>query len=96
MAKVRVSPGKVILSILFIAFIIYSCVTIISQAKQIKENKALITIVNEKVDEEKQRSAVLDAEVAKIGSDEFIEKQARDKLGYVKSNEKIFYDKSKN
>ena len=96
MTKVRISPGKFILSILFIAFIIYSLVTIVSQAMQIRNDKALITVVSEKVDEEKKRSTELDEEVSKIGSDEYVEKQARDKLGYVKSNEKIFYDKSKN
>ncbi len=96
MVKLKFSPAKFLISILFIAFFIYSVVTFASQTNQIKENKAIIEATDEQLAAEKQRSALLDEEVSKIGSDEYVEKQARDKLGYVKSNEKIFYDKSKN
>ena len=96
MYKLKFSPAKFFISILFIAFFIYSVVTFASQSSQIKENKAIIEATDEQLAAEKQRSALLDEEVSKIGSDEYVEKQARDKLGYVKSNEKIFYDKSKN
>ena len=96
MTKLKFSPAKFFISILFTAFFIYSIVTFASQSHQIKENKALIEVKDEQLAAEKQRGALLDDEVSKIGSDEYIEKQARDKLGYVKSNEKIYYDKSKN
>ena len=94
MAKVKVAPQKLILSVLFTAFVIYSLVTIISQASQIRNNKQEIDSANQQLVYEQKRSQELDEETSKIGTDEFIEKQAKEKLGYVKSNEKIFYDKA--
>ena len=94
MAKVKVAPQKLILSVLFTAFVIYSLVTIISQASQIRNNKQEIDSANQQLVYEPKRSQELDEETSKIGTDEFIEKQAKEKLGYVKSNEKIFYDKA--
>ena len=94
MRKVRIKPGRALLSVLLLAFMVYCLVTFVSQAKQIRENKETLVSINAELKEEKKRAITLDEQTAKIGSDEFIEQQAKEKLGYVKSNEKIFYDKS--
>ncbi len=94
MSKVKIAPQRVIFYVVAFAFVVYSVVTIISQASQIKTNKEIINTQNEQLAYEQKRSQELDEETAKIGTDEFIEKQAKEKLGYVKSNEKIFYDKA--
>ncbi len=94
MSKVRVAPQKILFNILMISFTIYAVVTIVTQAGQIKENKNNINSIKQQILVEEKRAQELDEETAKIGTDEFIEKQAKEKLGYVKSNEKIYYDKA--
>ena len=94
MSKVKVAPQKLLLSVMFVAFVVYALVTIISQASQIRDSKEIIDLANQQLAYEQKRSQELDEETSKIGTDEFIEKQAKEKLGYVKSNEKIFYDKA--
>lgn len=94
MSKVKVAPQKLLLSVMFVAFVVYALVTIISQASQIRDSKEIIDMANQQLAYEQKRSQELDEETSKIGTDEFIEKQAKEKLGYVKSNEKIFYDKA--
>ena len=94
MSKVKVAPQKLLLSVMFVAFVVYALVTIISQASQIRDSKEIIDMANQQLAYEQKRSQEIDEETSKIGTDEFIEKQAKEKLGYVKSNEKIFYDKA--
>ncbi len=94
MSKVKIAPQRVVFYIAVIAFVIYSVVTIISQASQIRANNEIINTQNEQLASEQKRAQELDEETAKIGTDEYIEQRAKEDLGYVKSNEKIFYDKA--
>ena len=94
MPKVKFAPQKLLLTLLFTAFLIYAVVTMVSQAAQLKEGKQVLELQNQQMAQEQRRALELDEETSKIGTDEFIEQQAKEKLGYVKSNEKIFYDKA--
>lgn len=94
MSKVKIAPQKLILTVVFVAFFVYAIVTMVSQAAQIKDNKQVLENQNRQLAQEQRRALELDEETSKIGTDEFIEQQAKEKLGYVKSNEKIFYDKA--
>ena len=76
------------------AFLIYAVVTMVSQAAQIRDGKQVLETQSRQLVQEQRRALELDEETSKIGTDEFIERQAKEKLGYVKSNEKIFYDKA--
>ena len=94
MPKVKVAPQKLIFALLFLAFLIYAVVTMVSQAAQISDSKQTLELQSQQIDLEHRRALELEEETSKIGTDEFIEQQAKEKLGYVKSNEKIFYDKA--
>jgi len=94
MPKIKVAPQKLIFAIFFVAFLIYSVVTMVSQAAQIQDGKAVLENQSVQLVQEQRRAMELDEETAKIGTDEFIEQQAKEKLGFVKSNEKIFCDKA--
>ena len=92
--KVKIAPQKLIFAVLFIAFLVYAVVTMISQAAQVRDAKQVLETQSRQLVQEQRRALELDEETSKIGTDEFIEQQAKEKLGYVKSNEKIFYDKA--
>ena len=94
MPKVRIAPQKLIFTVFFIAFVVYSVVTLVSQAAQLREGSEVKKNQAIQRDYEQRRDVELDEKTSKIGTDEFIEQQAKEKLGYVKSNEKIFYDKA--
>ncbi len=66
----------------------------VMQIPQIKENKLNIVSVRESIEYEKTRQRETDALMTRIGSDEYIEKVAEEKLGLIKSNSKIFIDVS--
>ena len=66
----------------------------IMQQPQIYANKQRIAELNEQIEYEKTRQAEIDELSRKVNTDEYIEKVAREKLGLVKSNAKIFIDAS--
>ena len=66
----------------------------VMQIPQIKANKTEIASVREQIEYEKTRQRETDALMTRVGSDEYIEKVAEEKLGLVKSNSKIFIDVS--
>ena len=64
------------------------------QIPQIKANRLEISSTQESIEYEKTRQRETDALMTQVGSDEYIEKVASEKLGLVKSNSKIFIDVS--
>ena len=80
---------KIICSIILV---IYVAFTVFSQSSTIKESKRILNSYNEDIKEQEEISRDIDEEKSKLGTDEYIEKVARDKLGMCKENEKIFID----
>ncbi|MDY3031729.1 MAG: septum formation initiator family protein [Clostridia bacterium] len=66
----------------------------IMQQPQIYANKQRIAELEEKIAYEKTRQIEIDELSEKVNTDEYIEKIAREKLGLVKNNSKIFIDVS--
>lgn len=48
--------------------------------------------IKESIEYENQRIEEIDAVIEKLGTDEYIEKMAREKLGMIKSDEIVFVD----
>lgn len=67
----------------------------IMQQPQILANKAEIERLQSEIDYEKERQEEIEKMRDMVETDEYIEKIARDKLGMIKKNEKIFIDVSK-
>ncbi len=67
----------------------------IIQQPQILKNKAEIEEYKEKLKYEDERVEEVERLTAILGTDEYIEKIAREKLGMVKEDEKLFVDVSK-
>ena len=58
----------------------------------IAANNARAAKIVEDIEKETRRIEELDAALASAGTDEYIEKMAREKLGMIKANEIVFID----
>ena len=76
-------------------FFLYFCYVTLEQQRvlYIKENEALS--IQEKIREEEKINEGLKKQKEILNSDEYIESTAREKLGMVKKNERIFVDVNK-
>lgn len=72
--------------------IIYVAVTVFSQSATIKESKRILANYNEDIKEQEEAKKEIEDEKSQVGTDEYIEKVAREKLGMCKQDEKIFVD----
>lgn len=66
----------------------------VMQQPQIIANKEEIARLEEQIEYEGVRQEEVDEMSEMVGTDEYIEKIAREKLGMVKADEKIFIDVS--
>ncbi len=86
---------KKIGNIVFIVVIAYFAFSIFSQQGTISENNAEIASLEQQISEKQIEIERLEQEYANIDSDEYIERMAREKLGLVQANERVFKDASK-
>ena len=68
----------------------------IMQQPEIIANKETIAHLNEEIKYEEARQQEVESMKESVDTDEYIEKIAREKLGMIKQNEKIFIDVSAN
>ncbi len=68
----------------------------IMQYPQISRNFTQAAALTKRAEDEKARRAEIDDLREKVNTDEYIERIAKEKLGLVKSNAKIFKDISEN
>ena len=68
----------------------------IMQYPQISSNFSRAAVLTKRAEDEKARRAEIDDLREKVNTDEYIERIAKEKLGLVKSNAKIFKDISEN
>ncbi len=84
--------NKVFKIVVVCIVIIYVGVTIYSQNVAISEKRRILENYNEDIKTQKKIAQEIEEEKKKVGTDEYFEKLARDKLGMCKTNEKIFVD----
>ncbi len=82
-------------TLLLIACICYFGYTFYNQQASIEERKSQHTQLKQDIHNEMVKKQQLEKQKAQINSDEFAEKIAREKLGYVKDGEKIYVDTNK-
>lgn len=58
----------------------------------IAANEEMAIKIRESIEYENQRIAEIDAMMEEVGTDEYIEKVAREKLGMIKADEIVFVD----
>ncbi len=83
---------KILLALLFLG---YFGITMFKQEIKLNEQKAEIQHLNDKIAETEEVNAELERLIEYTESEEFIEKVARERLGWVKKGEIIFIEKKK-
>jgi len=88
--------GKIkFIHIISIAFILYFAYTMFDQQLQINKYNSQIEMYESDIESKNRLVEYYDSQKTNVDSDEYIEKVARDSLGYVKPYEKIFIDANK-
>ena len=81
---------------LFVLFLLsYISYTFLNQHIKLSQRKKIATDYEEKILNEKLKGEQLKKELENSKSDEYREKMAREKLGLVKPNERVFIDVTK-
>ncbi len=78
-------------------FVFVTCALLfrgLMQQPTIDANKEKIAELQEQIEYEEYRKTEIEAMKDEVNSDEYIEKVAREKLGMIKENEKVFIDVS--
>lgn len=81
--------------VIFVGALLYFSWLIISQQNMLDEKIKEMQDIRTKIEAEKKLNKELKEEKEILKSDEFVEKVAREKLGMVKSGEKVFVDVNK-
>ncbi|MBE7035600.1 MAG: septum formation initiator family protein [Ruminococcaceae bacterium] len=93
--KIKVNPKKLLTRGLLCVLILYIFILFVSQqfsfARLAKEEKGY----DKQIEEAQKVHDVLEAEKEASSSPEVVERVARDKLGFMKPNEKVFIDSKK-
>lgn len=77
-------------TLIFIALVAAFVALIIAQQSLLDRNIKKNASLREDIKQAEKQIIELEEEIANLGTDEYIEKKAREKLGYVKSNETVF------
>lgn len=90
--KKSMSAGTLVkLGLLLVVCIYVACIFIKQQIK-LSQCADISGEYEQKIVEAKLEQQKLQDELSKAGSDEYIERTAREKLGLVKANERVFID----
>lgn len=91
--KINKKQGKIkFVHIISIVFIMYFAYTMFDQQLQINKYNSQIEMYEKDIENKNKLVEYYSSQKVNITSDEYIEKVARESLGYVKPYEKIFID----
>ena len=77
---------------ILLAIFLYLSYVAVGQQKMLNSKNLEMSKIENKINEETKTNEELKKEKEVINSDEYIEKVAREKLGMVKKDEKVFVD----
>ncbi len=91
--KVKKVSGKTaIRAVGILAVCVYVACTLIDQRITLSKSKEVAEEYKAKIAEAQIENQKLEDELEQAGTDEYLEKVAREKLGLVKANERVFID----
>lgn len=91
-AKIKKRKHSFILTVCFIAALIAFSILLISINKQIGESRAQLAQVQAQHDQIAAENAQLQNEVDSGSQDDYIERIAREKYGYIKPGDRVYQD----
>jgi cell division protein FtsL len=92
MNKRKKSKVALVLTLCVLGYFAY---TLSGQEQIIRDKQSQLTSINQKIEDEKSKNAELKKQKDQVNSNEYVEKVAREKLGMVKPDERIFVDVNK-
>ncbi len=93
--KLKINYKKFSLFLLVSAFLIYSVITISSQFLKLNKYKEISKDYKEQISEAKEKNQRLTEEYSQVGTDEYLQNVAREELGLIKADERVFVDLTK-
>lgn len=96
MAEKKQRKFSYILAFCVTAFCLYLAVSMVSLAKDIKATKEEISAVNTANEELAAENESLRKSMESGNIDKYVERIARDEMGFVKPGERVYYDVSSN
>lgn len=94
--KKKINIKSITTFIICLFIIPYFIVTLINQKMMINERREVIKKYENRISDAKLEQQTLNEELNNVHSDEYLEKLAREKLGLVKPNDRVFVDVTKN
>jgi len=93
--KNKIDFSYVLKRLLLIVLAVYICISLISQQFKLTSLGSAEKELDAEFSVEEKRKKELDDEKALLGTDEYYERAARERLGFTKKNEKVFIDINK-
>lgn len=78
-----------------LVLLLYVCCTFVHQKISLEQRYAIVEDYESQISEAKLEQDMLKKELEKVNSDEYLEKLAREKLGLIKPNDRVFVDVTK-
>ena len=94
-SKKSKKPKRILQSLLILGAIVYCAVMLINQQVALSRANDVIVEYNEKILAEAEIRARLQSELKQVDTDEYLIQKTREKLGLVRTNERVFIDVSK-
>lgn len=94
-AKRKLNLKKFTIAILVVLFAVYFIYIMIWQQITITRKNREIDALSEKIETANAQTEKLEAELENLNDPEYLEKIAREKLGLIRPNERVFVDANK-
>ena len=92
LSKIKINSKKLGIFLLFLLLLVYTTYTFVSQHIKLSQREKIATEVLEEINNANLEQEQLEKELENANSPEYLEKMAREKLGLVKPNERVFVD----
>lgn len=93
--KKKGSPKKLFKTAGLLFACVYVAYILITQQIALSKTKSISADYKDKIQEAQLEQKQLQDELDKTGTDEYLERMAREKLGLVKANERVYIDMTK-
>ncbi len=93
-AKVKFNVKRLVLSVLALGFAVYFLCTVVTQQSTLSRKNDEITALNEQIEAADRETDRLQEEYDSVSDPEYLERMAREKLGLVLPNERVYIDLS--
>ena len=92
--RTRFKRSGLLAKVIIVIALVYAAITLLHLHAQIADAQGTLAVLSEQLDEQRQANAALESSLKEDAGAGNAESAARDRLGLVLPNEKVFYDVS--